>query len=250
MVSKSGVWGHFGSWDFDRAYMAYILKNNSRDSAISKYMDGFNMTIQEATSVYEEISNQPDETAVNTWISQWPGYASRPAGCSRNSNDSILCPLPQQGEVFVNLTTMDAFVATPAGNVYPNSIVYKANETLAVKEFDGNTLGLSMALMEDSGNYASFFASHITAPSIFTRLFYYDGYGTKYYKKVFDIRDSGNQRIIVWKINWPGSFDDELFQEPEEISQADNVPENNNEEMDKINQTVNESVTVEEVNGT
>lgn len=205
MVHKSGVWAHFGGWDFDKAYQQDLIRKSgaSRAEAIAKLQSGLNMSFEAANSIYDEVKSLGDEGAVNAWISPWPGYASGVNGCQRIANDTIACPLPQQGAILVNLTSMDAYIPTQQGNLRPNNLLYKANDTLAVKNFENNTFGLGMLLISDGGNYASVFASPQVVPSMFSRLFFLDGHGTKYYKKVFDVRDAAGLRIIVWKIEWP-----------------------------------------------
>ena len=204
MVQKSGVWGHFGLWDFNKALMQTIIRSGiPRSEAIAKLQSEFNFSNESANSVYDEAMALFDEGAVNAWISPWPGYASDINGCQRESNYSISCPLPQQGVASINLTTMEADIPSQQGILHPNLLVYKDNESIAVKNYENNTIGIGMILLSEGDNYATIYASTVTAPSIFTRLYYLDGTGLKYYKKVFDIREVTGSRIIVWKIEWP-----------------------------------------------
>ena len=37
MVSKAGVWAHFGSWDFERAFAYNTIKTNTKETLVLKH---------------------------------------------------------------------------------------------------------------------------------------------------------------------------------------------------------------------
>ena len=66
------------------------------------------------------------------------------------------------------------------------------------------------------------------AKGTFTRLFFFDGHGSKYFEKFSDKTTFTGQRIIVWKVNWePGEMIimDELI-EKSEVKNGDEVSVN------------------------
>ena len=73
--------------------------------------------------------------------------------------------------------------------------------------------------------------SDLTA-SMFTRMFYQEGIGLKYFKKFSDERSVFGGRIIVWKVDWEGKEKNIIVvPEPEpikeEIVNEQNISESN-----------------------
>ncbi|MCH7972442.1 MAG: hypothetical protein IH949_00875 [Bacteroidetes bacterium] len=54
MVGKAGVWGHFGSWDFDRAAMAFKTKKLGRSEALNVLTSEFGLSDEEAEKIEKE----------------------------------------------------------------------------------------------------------------------------------------------------------------------------------------------------
>src|SRR3989338_2423372 len=86
MVGKSGVWAHFGSWNFDRAWMQQAFRNNNNKAEVLQmFMDEFNYSIETAASYYSEIEGLKSESDVNEWMAPWPGYMGEES-CQALSN--------------------------------------------------------------------------------------------------------------------------------------------------------------------
>ncbi|MEK6876832.1 MAG: STT3 domain-containing protein, partial [Nanoarchaeota archaeon] len=77
MIGKSGVWAHFGSWDFDRSWMYRTFKSNDEAKAIKMFMEEFNYSRETAASYYSEIKELKSDSEVNAWIAPWPSYISQ-----------------------------------------------------------------------------------------------------------------------------------------------------------------------------
>ena len=54
MVSKSGVWGHFGSWDFHKAEMYQTVSKN-KENGKQILIDEFNLGEEQANEYYNQI---------------------------------------------------------------------------------------------------------------------------------------------------------------------------------------------------
>ena len=68
------------------------------------------------------------------------------------------------------------------------------------------SLSLLIDVQIDSNNqtkYKALIADPLLIDSTFTRLFFLDGKGTKYFEKFSDTTDITGSRIIVWKVKWP-----------------------------------------------
>ena len=101
MVGKSGVWAHFGSWDFKRATIYNRVVNQKMDKSIKYLMSEFNYTGEEAAKLFYEV-NSP-QTDPNFWISSWPSYQ---AGSPELINSTFTKLFFEDGE---NLTYFEKF---------------------------------------------------------------------------------------------------------------------------------------------
>lgn len=211
MIGKSGVWGHFGSWNFDRADIWFNVRKMDLDKAVSYMQENFNYSKEDAEQIYFEasqIASQPDaDSQANTWVSPWPGYVSGPDSCQKIKDDAIGCVAyanNQQLPVVVNLTTWEAYIDTQDGRKHPNVLMYAAKDGFKIKEFN-DTFGLGMTIYPEGDGYRAFFASSEQSTSMFARLFYMEGHGLRHFKKFADETSVFGNRIIVWKIDWNGS---------------------------------------------
>ena len=207
MVSKAGVWSHFGGWDFRRAKMWNNSKNMNQEKFVRFMKDEFNYEEDDAVEIYYELNAITDERDANNWISPWPGYASGFIPCIEKENDKTNeTILKCQNGVDINLNKKEVSIPTNTGIMNPNLLGYMENDEFILKKFENNTLGdLSVDLIKDSSNnYYIMLLSPQLAGSMFTRLFYYEGRGLKHFDMFSDIKDVTGARIIVWKVDWEG----------------------------------------------
>jgi dolichyl-diphosphooligosaccharide--protein glycosyltransferase len=207
MVGKAGVWAHFGSWDFKRAEMYTRVKGTTLEEG-KKILLGqeYNLTPEEADQYYYEIQTQDD----SQWITAWPSYMSGVNACDQpNSAGMMVCNQAlsngQQIQIGINLTNMDVILPIK-DNPKPASIVYVTPEGTAEKKFSGSTLPFSLVLIpRGEEGFSTLIAHPYLANSMFTRLFYLGGHGTRYFQKFDDQYSSTNGRILVWKVDWEGT---------------------------------------------
>lgn len=192
MVGKSGVWGHFGSWDFKKASMYNKVHNKEIKEGMKILKEEFNLSDTKANEIYYEIKT----IDANNWISGWPGYMGMPTPC-RETKGVAVC----NNGLMVNLSNYDAALAAQDNVVLPNSLVYFDNNTFIEKQFDSKT-GISAGLIENNGNYMGILMDPLQASSTFTRLFFFEGKGSECFE-LFDARATFMQeRIYTWKVNW------------------------------------------------
>ncbi len=240
MVGKSGVWAHFGSWDFDRSLMYNTLKKkeyvDDSEKGISFLQDRFDYTREQAESIYYDIQSIQNDAEANSWIAPWPSYSGS-GGCSKIEDGKIGCGIGQGLQVEIDLKTLQADIQTAQGIMHPDSVVLPLEDGSYRKKEFNNTIGISMMLIptgEDS--YSTLMMHPDLDKSMFTIMFYLNGHGLKYFEKFSDTTDITGGRIIVWKVNWQGNSTNlfEYYQpkpEPEEeleeepISQKSSISE-------------------------
>lgn len=232
MVGKSGVWGHFGSWDFEKAIMYQNTNKMIKADAIKYLTENFSLTEEEADQTYYEIQT----TEGDHWISPWPGYLSGMNGCDRESEDKLRCAGSLRGAgnfaFQVDLKTYDVIIENNK-EILPNSIVYATKEKIEEKKFTtGQNAGFSIILIPDGNEYRFVLADPLQAASTFTKLFFLEGHGMKCFSKFDDVREATGGRIIVWKVNYDCKQENKAFfqkvkDENQETMETENMEEGN-----------------------
>jgi len=245
MVGKSGVWSHFGSWNFDRALIYNTLKKKeyteNLDNSVDFLKDRFNFSDNEAENLYYEVQSIITSSQANNWIAPWPGYAGT-IGCNKN-DDVLTC----DNGMIANLTTKEAFFNAPEGVLHPRKISFPTNEGVVVTEYNEsfvtlqNGRSLGIALLKDGENYRALQMDSDLTASMFTRMFYQEGIGLKYFKKFSDERSVFGGRIIVWKVDWEGN-ETTVIEVPEPVPKPENVMMHQNDEAMKLIEGDNKSV--------
>ncbi|MCX6707347.1 MAG: hypothetical protein NT001_04380, partial [Candidatus Woesearchaeota archaeon] len=207
MVGKAGVWAHFGSWDFEKAKIWVEFRNLPLNDAVSRMMNEFNYTKDNAEKIYYEIQAISNEQEANNWISPWPGYITATA-CSKGENSTVVCSFNLQNQVIpieVNTKTEEAFIETTKGIIYPYSLSYIDNSgQFREKKYSNATMPYSMALINNTEGVQGILMSPELASSMFTRLFYFNAAGLKHFDKFEYQRDVTGQDIYIWKVDWQG----------------------------------------------
>ncbi|MFH1642898.1 MAG: STT3 domain-containing protein [Nanoarchaeota archaeon] len=193
MIGKAGVWAHFGSWNFQKARIWQTIRGKSYDEGIKILTNEFNLSIDSADRYYYEIQG----TKADQWISPWPGYRSGINGCSK-SGDILQCGTG----AIINLSSMDAKLPTQEGIKNPRSFVYNTDYDIIEKKYDDNTVPISVVLIKDGDSYKTLLSDPELAASMFTRLFFFNGIGSKHYTILSDRTTVTGQRVIVWSVDW------------------------------------------------
>jgi len=208
MVGKAGVWGHFGSWDFERAEMYSTVKGMQQAEGISTLEKDFNLSSNEAFKIYYEIQNQKGDQ----WITSWPSYYSGLGDC-RESNTSIECDLGFNiGNAVINkfsfdLESREALFYTAQKNLHPQSVVYpiksdKGEEDVYEKKYSGeDVIPISVVLVKKGDSFKYILMDPKLANSMFTRMFFYEGRGLKKFKPFITKQQFSGDMIYIYKVD-------------------------------------------------
>ncbi|MDP3733803.1 MAG: STT3 domain-containing protein [Nanoarchaeota archaeon] len=198
MVGKSGVWGHFGSWNFEKAVFYQKTKKLSRDEAVQYFTATFNMSREQANKLHAEI--QAEENA-DSWIAPWPGYGSMFRNCDELPENKVRCATSiRSGETLsfiVDTKSYDVHLEN-GQDIVPNSIVYTTADGVEEKMLSGKNIGLSLVLTSNENRHQFMLADPLHASSTFTKLFFLDGKGMNCFKKFDDVNSAVTGRVITW----------------------------------------------------
>ncbi len=209
MVSKSGVWGHFGAWDFARAQMYQKTHGLAGSEAIAYLTENFGLSEQEASQLHTEIKTaNPDR-----WIAPWPGYLAHFQFCQNIGASSIGCVLSLQENQFtftVDLQTLDVNIKGNE-NIKPSSLVYVSPEGVIQRTFEGKTTGFSMLVVPQGEGHKVMLADPLQVAGMFTRLFFTDGHDLKCFQKFDERRDFTGLRIVTWKVDYDCNQENKVY---------------------------------------
>jgi dolichyl-phosphooligosaccharide-protein glycotransferase len=211
MIGKSGVWAHFGSWDFEKAIIWSELKNNrtNQKASVEYMIQKFNYSAEKAKSVFNEIRSIKDDSAANSWISPWPSFSAGTAGCQANADNTLSCNLGT-ATLRVNMTTTDAYFEDGTGSkLHPSSLVYQAkdiygNSTVLEKKYTTNIMPQadSVLLIPQGGSYYAVLSSPELAYGMFTRMYYFAGVGLTKFQQISHQQGFTGTNIYVYKAIW------------------------------------------------
>ncbi len=235
MVGKAGVWAHFGSWDFNRAFVYRNSKGKTESQALPLLMKGLEISEDEARDYYYQVQSLSSEDEANAWIAPWPNYfTSRLVGCERQGENIetgekglIICSInkvvsqnqqartviesavfdfdnPTNSSLVVGSYDQNSGYRIGSGNAKPSSFVLLKDDKIEKISVEGTTFPYDVII--DLQNNKALISDPRLSESIFTKLFYFDGRYTEHFEKVSDMKSVTGQRIIVWKVKWPDEF--------------------------------------------
>jgi len=207
MIGKSGVWSHFGSWNFDKAWIWINIRKKSLQEGTQMLIDKFNMTGDEASEIYYEIQSLEGGRDANDWISPWPSYMSGLSSC-KQSGPQLTPVFTCSNGAIINMTDLEDIhvsIQTNQGTVSPSAFVYPVASGIRKVEFDDKNMApYAVALIAENNGYRSVIMDKALADSMFTRMFFYSGQGLEYFS-LFDFRTSfTGDNIFVYKVDWDG----------------------------------------------
>lgn len=212
MLGKAPVWAHFGLWNFTKAS---LWKLRSQPELFVNYaIANASLTEAEAQGLRFELSRMNQDQGA-AWISPWPRYLSQQIQCNeQNNTNSYVCPTNIQ----LSQTTRIGAVAYIPGRSQAAFFVVQnggqqtiiANTYSSVENGEFITvvnesatgipnLGISFIPKENDGVTAVVMSKELV-PSMFNRMFYYNGFGLEaYIEKFDDVVTATGDRIITYK---------------------------------------------------
>ncbi len=191
MIGKSGVWTHFGGWDFKKAFIYQTVKTSSRIESIQIIQEELGYTQEQAFTVVNQVS-QYEENEANNWVSPFIGYSDI-TGCSRVDNETLFC----SNGAMINTTTNEVTLRLQSGEVihpkkYSNgeiSITYEDSPTEFGVGYNPNT---NMAFFAETG----------MVDSLFAKMFFFEGKGLTKFELVDHQKGFNDFDIYVYKVKW------------------------------------------------
>jgi len=205
MTGKAGVWAHWGSWDFTKKYVydnyqtktveqiAFDIDENT--TLIQKYVDELNNL--DKTALSQDIKR---DNLINSWLAPYPSYIpiqNRYEYPCQNQNTTLVC----QNGISIDMMTgvvSSSFSADVkfANLVYPNQ---DGNISVVKQSENGD---IDVILIPANTGFNVMLAQYPLGNSLYTKLFYLNGYGTTKFEKFDEQQSVTGVRFSIWKVNW------------------------------------------------
>lgn len=189
MVSKSGVWAHFGSWDFKKAFAYNTVRSNTKEKAINLLIEELDYSQEEAESTYRQLKGLSEEEA-NQWIADYPGYSS--VGNCQTQNVTIYC----DNGIYINQEEKIARAQTTEGSMVHFN--YRDDKGRYISDEAVNST--AAAYLPSTSEIV--IMSPELMGSMFTELYFYEGKNLDRFELFHHEVGLDGFNIYVWKVKW------------------------------------------------
>ena len=214
MVGKAGVWAHWGSWDFTRKYV--------HDNYNSKSVEDIAVELDENVSLVEnyvselkaidlkaDVENIKREDLINRWFADYPSYIPIQGrysfACEQKSESLLVC----QNGISVDIVTGKVSSNFGEDVKFANLVVPNIDSTLRVVEQDA--LGdVDVILIPSSNGYSVMLAQSPLGASLFTRLFYMNGFSTTHFELFDSVQSMTGVKVLTWNVNWDVGVEEDI----------------------------------------
>ena len=203
MIGKSGVWSHFGLWDFERAMLWRELRNQPMSQAVQYMVDEWDYTKDHAEKIYLEVQAIANENDANSWISPWLGILGGASACNvHEENDKIIvCG----NGVRHNISNGQTIITNDQGASTPPAMVMITEKGFDETQYNNSNIGAGVLLYQNSPTeYQSVLASPQMLKSMFVRMYFLQGHGLKHFKEFNRQQLLTGGEVIVYKVDWKG----------------------------------------------
>lgn len=214
MLDKSIVWGHFGLWDFEKAWILNNAKELPQEEAIRFMKEKAGYPQEKAEQTYQELEKLKSDNQKKLWITHLPVYTNQGFCKPTKEKERIICSITGYGkeEIFfdVDLGKKDVYAVYEykgRNERYverPKSLLWSDGSELHEKVFPESKMTGSLILMEREGMYSVDLVEYPYRKSIFNRLFLLGGTDLKHFTLFHEQRSISEGAIQVWKVDWKG----------------------------------------------
>lgn len=201
MIGKAGVWGHFGGWNFTRATMFNRVKKATPAEGMRVLTQEFNLSQKDADKMYSQIMASDGDQ----FVTEWPSYAADSSASCQLTNVTISC---QNGFIF-NLSSEDAKIMIRDQNTgkamakKPFSVAFIGLDgKFKVKTYTGDIASISVAVFPQNGAIKSIMMDPKLAGAMFTRLYFFQGFGLEHFKLMSYKKDLLGQDSYLYRVIW------------------------------------------------
>jgi dolichyl-diphosphooligosaccharide--protein glycosyltransferase len=217
MIGKAGVWAHWGSWDFEKKYVSDFYKTKSSELIVSEIdadIEVVQTYIDELNDIDLRVKTQNIKRSdlINQWYAPYPSYVPIQGNyyvpCQINNGSSIVCAQGIEVEsvgIDMKIKSIANEQITIKNIVYPTQL---GTLKTSLNDPDGQ---FDLMLIPSGNTYQSVLAQSPLGASLFSRLYFYNGYGSTHFE-LFDAKTNGNNNpLTIWSTLWEPKLESEII---------------------------------------
>jgi dolichyl-phosphooligosaccharide-protein glycotransferase len=214
MIGKAPVWAHFGLWNFTKAKMWQMRKDEAAFVNFALTQKVVETDVQARTLRRTLLSY--NEQQGNSWIADWPRYYTTDLQCRRDIgsvtiNCQIMANLDQSTRLvnatFNTQTQETSFVVVQAGRamqVAPQKVTALVDTNYITKTYDSTnmqTMDIGFSIVEQpDGSFRGILADVELIDSMFHRMYFMDAAGLDdILVKKWDVRGANGIHFKVFE---------------------------------------------------
>jgi len=223
MIGKSGVWAHFGSWDFQKSFIYNNVKDKQLQPAINLLVNRYGIDENQAADDYFAVQALTSDKQANDWISPWPGYATSSWSSCDLSQGNPVCNMrlglgkssegynvvlagalinqtkPENSYFIIQFLDPNTHANVGSQISVPNNVIIAGDKLV---KYDTGVKHFDLDLLYDSVNNKALVLNPLLSTSMFTKLYFLNGRYTKHFEIFSDKTSITGQRIAVWNVLW------------------------------------------------
>ncbi len=202
LASKLNAISFLGNWNFKKAEIYEEFKKDKTIDFIRILQSKYGYSFKDASGLHKELlSFNPDKASL--WISKVFSTYAEQAQIRRESNKIFF-----SNGCWADLDKKNVYCYDGKSRSwkYPKSLIYLEDGTIKEKKFLENTVDFSVVLVKNDGKdkYLLVYLDELAADSVFTKLYFFNGEGLKYYKIFIKEKLKDNDWLFykLYSIDW------------------------------------------------
>lgn len=210
MINKAGVWAHWGSWDFTKKYTYENYKTKTAGE-IALAIDENESLIEQYVTELKTIDarSKSENIKRNDLINQW--FAPYPSYLPMEGKFKFPCQI-QESEIVCQNTIRFDMNKTTITDSFQGDLTYRRVLFPTINE-DLDEINISedgdfdVLFLPSQTGFDVMLAQTPLGGSLFTKLYFLNGFGTTQFEKFDEREGAAGNRIIVWKTLWEDQDD-------------------------------------------
>lgn len=197
MLDKMGWISYLGNWDFLKVYLMQNLNKAEKEEIIAR-LAGLGVEKEKAQELYQELT-LISKAEMDSWVSQrFKFYEWLSKGEEKNG-----LVLFNNGLVYQPNTEDAYFYSLRIGNYrMPKSVFVVKQNNIEEKEYSGQALVASVLVFKEGPDWRAVLLDRQLGSSLFSRLYFLNGAGLKYFRPFLKEEKAGEGHIGVFEISW------------------------------------------------
>jgi asparagine N-glycosylation enzyme membrane subunit Stt3 len=193
MVQKIGAISYLGNWDFSKVYIAQKLKAKEETKLVEHLTKELGKDKGLMQKFYQEAFLISPEN-LDDWLSNRLQFYT-PLADGKKEQDAVFFA---NGYIY---KPKEKIIYSKDGHIPRSLFVFEDNDVKEIVYGNPNVIYSALVSQDANGNYKMIILDRELGKSMFSRLYFFEGKGLKYFEPFINVEE-GNNYIRVYNIKW------------------------------------------------